>query len=265
MNDEMNGVGEKSIKETISENTATINKSIGSDINKNTVDKNHIVGEKDSIESKEEGFFGYYLFVFISAIIGFVAVFFMCRIGIVALKESGRVDLMQNRTLISCVAALISVILFMFIALGLKSILRKFFLSEIFLYLYMGVLTTIVNIVAFEIFKDKFATTLQSSTSWKVAEIIAFIIAVIFAFITNKIFVFKSLSVNPFKIFSELGMFLGARVITECINFFIMWIMIDKNGKNESLTKIIASVIVIVTNYIFSKFIIFKKKKNETV
>lgn len=214
-------------------------------------------------ENNSESYAGYYFFTFISAIIGFIAVFFLTRVGIVALKDSGRMDLTQSRTLISCVVALIAVILFMLVALAFKKVLKKVFLSEVFLYLYMGVLTTVVNIVAFEILRERFEITLQNTSSWKVAEIIAFIIAVIFAFVTNKIFVFKSLSLNFFKLFSEMGMFVGARVLTECINFLLMWFMIDVNGINATTTKIVASIVVIVINYIFSKFIVFKRQKNE--
>ena len=146
--------------------------------------------------------------------------------------------------------------------LSFKKVLKKIFLSELFLYLYMGFLTTAVNIIFFEIIrKSLLINNPGSDLVWKVAEVLAFIISVIFAFVTNKLFVFRSYSLNPVKIFSEFGMFLGARLITEAINFAIMWFMIDKNNMDEFITKVCACVIVIVLNYIFSKFIIFKKKE----
>ena len=139
-------------------------------------------------------------------------------------------------------------------------------MSELFLYLYAGALTTAVNIISFELIRRTLSTTsVEGDAIWKVAEIFAFIIAVVFAFIINKLFVFKSYNINPIRFFSEFGMFLGARMVTEVINFIIMWVMIDKKNFDELITKIIASIVVIVLNYVFSKFIIFKKKRNEEV
>lgn len=235
-------------------------KQVGDTLNaevKNTDSK-----ELDKVEN--ESYAGYNAFVFISAIIGFISVLFLTRIGIDKANEKNLFNLVDNKLIISIFAALIFVILFMFFALSLKKFLKKIFLSEIFLYLYMGVLTTVVNVVSYELIRNSLSNKIQDSNlTWKIAEVVAFIIAVIFAFVTNKIFVFRSFSINPAKVFSELGMFFGARVITEGINFFIMWIMIDKNNYDEFLSKIIASVVVIVLNYIFSKFIIFKRKKEE--
>lgn len=222
--------------------------------------KNIDSNEPDKVEN--ESYAGYNAFVFISAIKGFISVLFLTRIGIDKANEKNLFNLVDNKLIISIFAALIFVILFMFLTLSLKKFLRKIFLSEIFLYLYMGVLTTVVNVVSYELIRNSLSNKIQDpNLTWKIAEVVAFIIAVIFAFVTNKIFVFRSFSINPAKVFSELGMFFGARVITEGVNFFIMWIMIDKNNYDEFLAKIIASVVVIVLNYVFSKYIIFKKKK----
>ena len=44
----------------------------------------------------------------------------------------------------------------------------------------------------------------------------------------------------------------------------LMFIFVTKLGVNDKIMKLIVQVIVIVLNYIFSKFIVFKEKKNET-
>ena len=229
-------------------------------------EEHHTVTEevKENVKPvKKEGFFSYYVFVFASAIIGYVVLYILTRLYISVNSETLSPFIVLNQKLLGIFVPLIVTFLFIFIALIFKKILKIIFLSEIFLYLYMGALTTAVNIISFELIRNMLkGSNMGDSIIWKVAEISAFIIAVLFAFITNKLFVFKSFSINIMTIFSELGMFMGARLITEGINFFIMWIMIDKNHFDEFSTKLIASVIVIVLNYIFSKFIIFKKKKN---
>ncbi|MCQ2609413.1 MAG: GtrA family protein [Lachnospiraceae bacterium] len=151
--------------------------------------------------------------------------------------------------------------------------IKKFLKSELFLYLFIGFLTTVVNIVAFALLKKAFNANSDNNANWKIAEVLAFIIAVLFAFITNKLIVFKSPDMSIKTLGKEFSTFVTARVITEVINFFMMWYMIDMKHCNEMFTKILASVIVIVLNYIFSKFIfiyfyrnaffiIFKKSTN---
>ena len=138
--------------------------------------------------------------------------------------------------------------------------IKKFVKTELFMYLFIGFLTTVVNIVAFHLLCNAFNASEKSGWGWKFAEILAFIIAVAFAFITNKLFVFKSKDMS-FKILGkEAAGFVIGRVATEVLNFAMMWYMIDIKNCNELFTKILTSIVVIVLNYIFSKFIIFKTK-----
>ena len=57
-------------------------------------------------------------------------------------------------------------------------------------------------------------------------------------------------------------MFVGARILTELINFILMWLLIDKIGINQLVSKIVPSIVVIVLNYILGKFVIFRKNIN---
>lgn len=230
--------------------------------------KSHIESKKsDSSDDEKENYWSYYLFLFVSSIIGFVVVLFLTRFAIDKVTESGNnIFLLNSKFVISLIVALIAVIIFLFISITQKKVLKKVFLSEIFLYLYVGTLTTAVNFISFELIRRNLSPAgNRDDIAWKVAEIIAFIIATIFAFVGNKFFVFKSPFINPIKMFSEFGVFIGARVVTELINIAIMWFMIDKNNIDESLSKVVASVVVIVSNYFFSKLIIFKKniEKND--
>ena len=139
-----------------------------------------------------------------------------------------------------------------------------FFFSEIILYIYVGVLTTLINIISWNFFFKLIGSFIVSeSVAWKVAEVIAFIVAVVFAFFADKIFVFKSYNFMPGKLFAEMGIFFSARIITELINIGIMYFIIDYKKQEPLFGKIAASVVIIILNYLFSKFIIFKKKKNE--
>lgn len=217
-------------------------------------------------EKKHEGYFGYYIFVFISAIIGFIFVFFSTRLFIDEVKVVGATNLVPHKLLISIATSLVAVIIFMFISLVCKKFLKKLFLSEIFLYIYIGFLTTVINVVSFKVLNDALNQGGGENTlGWMVAEVLAFIVAVIFAFFADKLVVFKSYNFIPTKIFAELGLFISARLITEGINIFLMYVIINVLKQEVMTGKIIASVVIIVLNYLFSKFVIFKKIKKVEV
>ncbi len=156
-------------------------------------------------------------------------------------------------------------------------------LKEILLYLVFGVLTTVVNLIAFSIFK-KFTPVL-------IANVIAWIFAVAFAFFTNKLFVFESKSWKKDIVVKEAASFTGARLfslgveelglflminvfkLTTALGNFAAWCLnltklvkitmpdfLYEKLDGEMMVKIILAVVVIILNYVFSKLIIFKKK-----
>ena len=112
-----------------------------------------------------------------------------------------------------------------------------------------------------------------------VANVIAFIFAVTFAYITNKLFVFESKSWDISVLRQEIPQFFGARLLSFlfeelglliCDNMlglgryhlFSIW-KISVDG--VLLSKVILSVFVVIINYFFCKFLIFKKKIKEPV
>ena len=121
-------------------------------------------------------------------------------------------------------------------------------------YLIFGALTTIVNILAYSILYYIFS--INNATS----NIIAWIIGATFAYITNKLYVFNSKVNTKRDLLKEILYFYGCRLLTLVIDEAIMIITVDKFGWNALLMKIIANIIVIVLNFVFSKILIFKKK-----
>lgn len=126
--------------------------------------------------------------------------------------------------------------------------------KEIILYLIFGVLSTVINIVAFWMFNDVI------NIDYKISNIIAWVLAVIFAFITNKIIVFESKNKSKQETTKEVISFLVARLISLVADMIIMIVMIDVMKINSIISKVVANIVVVIINYIFSKFIIFKKE-----
>ena len=120
-------------------------------------------------------------------------------------------------------------------------------------YLIFGALTTLVNIVAYSILYY----TLHINNA--ISNVLAWIIGATFAYITNKLYVFDSKVNTKKELLKEIVYFYGCRLLTLAVDEGIMIFTVDKLGWNALLMKIIANIIVIILNFIFSKILIFKK------
>jgi len=122
-------------------------------------------------------------------------------------------------------------------------------------YLFFGVLTTLVNIVTFDV--------LWHFMGWnyQIANALAYLISVIFAYVTNKLWVFNSHTDTWKAFWTEMGSFFLFRAASWVIDQGTMTIGVSLLQWNGLIVKIIANAVVIILNYIFSKFIIFRKRK----
>lgn len=143
--------------------------------------------------------------------------------------------------------------------------------KEIILYLIFGGLTTVVSIASFWIFDRIFGVELvmlSNTLSW--------VFAVAFAYVVNKLFVFESKSWKGNVIAKELVSFIGARLFSLGVEsagmaLFIYVLRFDKIGfeifgiviTGQLIAKTILQVVVVIMNYFFSKFVIFRTKKND--
>lgn len=127
--------------------------------------------------------------------------------------------------------------------------------KEILGYLIFGVLTTVVNYVAY------FVATKLFGINYLVANVIAWFISVVFAYVTNKFWVFENKSVEIKALVKEIFLFVSARVMSGGIETLFLFVFVSLLGFDDGVIKIIASVFVVIFNYFFSKFIIFKGSK----
>lgn len=168
----------------------------------------------------------------------------------------------------------------------IKELFTKY--KEIISYLFFGVVTTVVNWIVYAIMVRLLAVDLtqvkgsdnvfysmlhgdsgKNLTLLLIANIVAWAAGVIVAFVTNKLWVFESKSWRIGTVLKELGGFTVARLATGFMEWFGIPALVMA-GLNQSFlgiqgfwAKAIVSVAVIVLNYVFSKFIIFRKKKKE--
>lgn len=125
--------------------------------------------------------------------------------------------------------------------------------KSIILYLVFGALTTLINIATYALFAKVL------NINYLISNVIAWILAVIVAYITNKLYVFESKSFEKNVLVKEVISFFIARLFSLGVDMLFMYITVGIFGYNDVIMKIFSNIIIIILNYIFSKFIIFKK------
>ena len=128
--------------------------------------------------------------------------------------------------------------------------------KEIINYLIVGGLTTVVSMGTYYASVLTFLNP-ENAIQLQIANIISWVAAVIFAYFTNRKYVFNSSEKNKLK---EASKFFVTRVITLVMDMLIMWLGVTILGFNDKVIKIISQVIIVISNYVFSKLFVFKKK-----
>ena len=143
----------------------------------------------------------------------------------------------------------------------MKKRIQSLFENELLAYLFFGVATTLVSILSRLVIyqlthKELLATGLANS------------IGILFAFFTNDRLVFKQVRQNwP----SRLVKFTLARLSTFLLDLFLTFLFVTQfpdiigqfvNGnldKINNIETVLAQLLIIILNYIFSKVFVFKK------
>lgn len=126
---------------------------------------------------------------------------------------------------------------------------------EVVLYIFFGVLTTIVNIGAFSLLTYTFSLNENLSNT------IAIILAVLFAYYTNKGLVFNSTAVTFKEKSVEFFKFLIGRAFTMSVELAGFYLMFNILNIQKLVSKSVITVLVIILNFFISKFFAFKKNK----
>lgn len=124
---------------------------------------------------------------------------------------------------------------------------------DIISYLFFGCVTTLVNYVVYYLLYN------GAQLSGAYSNGIAWAVAVAVAFLTNKPFVFKSHDWSAKTVRPELVKFVGSRIGSGLLETVMIYITVDWLGLNGNIIKLLTSVLVMVLNYVASKWLVFKK------
>ena len=139
-----------------------------------------------------------------------------------------------------------------------KKLLVKY--RELIVYIIVGGITTVINWgVSFLL--DAFVFDSSVPLQNTIINVIAWFVAVVASFPMNRKWVFQSKNPN------WLGEFFGftaSRLTTLGIEELVMLLCVNVFGISFRISKVfIASVIVIILNYVFSKILVFRKGQSQ--
>lgn len=134
----------------------------------------------------------------------------------------------------------------------LLALLQKY--REALLYLIFGGLTTLINIIAYVLLAPGLSLDVTFSTA------VAWVISVIFAYLTNRRWVFQSKASTAKQLLLEAGAFFGGRVFSGLLDIGMMYLFAQRLGFNDLVIKVLSNIVVIILNYVISKWIVFRKR-----
>lgn len=137
----------------------------------------------------------------------------------------------------------------------MKKLYEKY--KELFDYLVVGVLTTVISMFVYYLCIWTFANP-NNAILLQVANILSWIVSVTFAYIMSRKYVFHSQDEN---IIQEVIKFFLSRGASLLLDMGIMFVLVTILKLDANITKLFSQAVVIVVNYILSKFMVFKKKQ----
>ena len=121
------------------------------------------------------------------------------------------------------------------------------------LYLLFGGATFFINLWLFALL------THVMKMDALVANVIDWIICVLIQFSTNRTWVFNNNVGNTTELIKQIVSFFGWRLLTLIIEETILAVFIVLMNLNSFVVKLSAQVVVIILNYVISKWLVFRK------
>ena len=101
---------------------------------------------------------------------------------------------------------------------------------------------------------------IDAHVHYTISTTIAFVVAVSVAFWTNRIWVFQSRSRGIKAIFREMTSFFSVRILTYLVDLVGLVVLIELIHLDEFISKLLVNALVIVLNYLLSRFVVFQAR-----
>ena len=138
----------------------------------------------------------------------------------------------------------------------MKQLIKKLYASSVVRYVFFGGCTTLVNLISFYVLR-------KLRVGLNIANVISIILAILFAYVVNSRFVFQDKCQTLADHIRPFCKFISARLMTMVIEVGGVWLLVAKLGMNDMVGEFATQFIVLILNYVFSKFFVFTTgKKN---
>ena len=138
----------------------------------------------------------------------------------------------------------------------MKQWIRKMYESPLSAIFFFGGCTTMVNLVSFFILR-------KLKVELNIANIISIILAILFAYVVNSKYVFQDKCETLKDHVQPFCKFVSARLVTMVIEVGGVWLLVSVMGLNDMIGKFLTQFIVLILNYVFSKFFVFTTGKSK--
>ena len=136
----------------------------------------------------------------------------------------------------------------------MEKLILKMYENDVIRYIFWGGCTTLVNLVSFYLMRI-------AGLPLMAANIISIILAILFAYVVNSRFVFHDSCETLKDHIQPFVKFISARLVTMVIEVGGVWLLAVVMGFHDMVAKFCTQFLVLVLNYIFSKFLIFTTGK----
>ena len=124
---------------------------------------------------------------------------------------------------------------------------------EILIYIACGVIAASLNLFMFYVLDNIVQMHYLKATA------VAWMCSTTFAFFTNKFIVFHDYDITISILVREIFTFLSSRGISGFMDFAGMYILVSCLDIRHDIAKITVLCLIVITNYILSKYWVFKK------
>ena len=139
---------------------------------------------------------------------------------------------------------------------NMAEFIKKLYRNQGIRYIFFGGCTTMVNLVSFFILR-------KLKVELNIANIISIILAILFAYVVNSKYVFQDKCETLKDHVQPFCKFVSARLITMVIEVGGVWLLVSVMGLNDMIGKFLTQFIVLILNYVFSKFFVFTTGKSK--
>ena len=120
-------------------------------------------------------------------------------------------------------------------------------------YIFFGGCTTLVNLISFTVLR-------YVGVNLNLANFISIVLAILFAYIVNSKYVFEDRCETLRDHIRPFVRFIGARIVTMIIELIGVPFLVETVGLPDLAGKILTNIIVLILNYVFSRFFVFTSR-----